>query len=111
METGSSGELLLRYAGDYNVVVGGHVNLDDRLRAMAKCGVDMQVITLTTPGVEREETDLGIRLARLTNDAYGDIMDKTPHKVAALATHPHQEPRPRRTSSRGRSKTRASAEP
>lgn len=92
LETGSQGEVLLKYAGDYNVVVGGHVNLDDRLRAMAKCGVDMQVITLTTPGVDREEPDLGIRLARVTNDAYGDVMEKHPDKFVALATLPMQDP-------------------
>ena len=74
------------------MVVGGHVNLDDRARAMAKCGVDMQVITLTTPGVDREEPDLGIRLARLTNDAYGDIMERLPDKFVALATLPMQDP-------------------
>lgn len=92
LETGPQGEVLLKYAGDYNVVVGGHVNLDDRVGAMAKCGVDMQVITLTTPGVDREEPGLGTRLARLTNDAYGDIMEKLPDKFVALATLPMQDP-------------------
>ncbi len=92
LETGSRGVVLLRYAGDYNVVVSGHVNLDARVKAMAKCGVDMQVITLTTPGVEREEPGLGIRLARLTNDSYGDIMEKFPDKFVALAALPMQDP-------------------
>ena len=92
LETGPKGEVFLRYSGDYNVVVGGHVDLDDRLKAMAKCGVDMQVITLTTPGVDREEAALGIRLARLTNDAYGDIMEKHRDKFVALATLPMQDP-------------------
>ena len=68
------------------------MSLDDRLKAMAKCGVDMQVITLTTPGVDREEPRLGIRLARATNDAYGDIMARLPEKFVALATLPMQDP-------------------
>ena len=92
LETGSQGEVLLKYAGDYNVVVGGHINLDDRLKAMARCGVDMQVITLTTPGVDWEEPSLGIKLARLTNDAYGDIMERHPGKFVALAALPMQDP-------------------
>ena len=92
METGPQGEVLLRYAGDYNVVVGGHVNLDDRVRAMTKSAVDMQVITLTTPGVDREDPELGLKLARLTNDAYGDIMERLPEKFVALATLPMQDP-------------------
>jgi len=92
LETDSRGELLLKYQGDYNVVVGGHVNLDDRLRAMEKCGVDMQVLTLTTPGVDREEPELGTKLARLVNDSYGDIMEKFPDRFVALATLPMQDP-------------------
>jgi aminocarboxymuconate-semialdehyde decarboxylase len=59
---------------------------------MAKCGVDMQVITLSTPGVVREAPELGIKLAKLTNDAYGDIVEKFPDKFVALATLPMQEP-------------------
>ena len=74
------------------MVVGGHVNLDDRIRAMAKCGVDVQVITLTTPGVDWAERNSAIRLARVTNDAYGDIMEKLPDKFVALATLPMQDP-------------------
>lgn len=92
LETSPRGELLLKYAGDYNIVVGGHVNLDDRLEAMKSCGVDMQVITLTTPGVEREEPKLGASLARLTNDSYGEIMEKFPDKFVALAALPMQDP-------------------
>jgi aminocarboxymuconate-semialdehyde decarboxylase len=91
LETDAQGRLLLKYAGDYNVVVGGHVNLAQRLKDMARCGVDMQVITLTTPGVEREAPERGVRLARLTNDAYGDIMAKFPDKFVALATLPMQD--------------------
>jgi len=59
---------------------------------MRKCGVDAQVITLTTPGVDREEPKRGARLAMLTNDAYGDIMERFPDKFVALATLPMQDP-------------------
>lgn len=92
LETGARGEVLLKYSGDYNVVVGGHVSLEERVRAMAKCGVDMQVLTLTTPGVDSEEPELGLRLARLTNDAYGEITERFPDKFVALATLPMQDP-------------------
>jgi aminocarboxymuconate-semialdehyde decarboxylase len=82
----------MEYLGDYNVVAGGHVNLGDRVDAMKKCGVDMQVITLTTPGVEREEPERGIKLARLTNDEFGDIMERHRDRFVALATLPMQDP-------------------
>lgn len=92
LRTDLEGRLLLEYLGDYNVVVGGHVNLEDRLRDMKRSGIDMQVITLTTPGVEREKPDRGVRLARLTNDAYGEIMEKYHNRFIALATLPMQDP-------------------
>lgn len=59
---------------------------------MHRYGVDMQVLTLTTPGVEREEPEFGIGLARATNDAYSDIMEKYPEDFVALATLPMQAP-------------------
>lgn len=92
LKTDREGRLLVEYLGDYNVVVGGHVDLEDRLRDMKRCGVDVQVITLTTPGVERERPERGVRLARLTNDAYGDIMEKHRGAFVALATLPMQDP-------------------
>jgi len=89
----SEGRMLIYYRGDYNIVVGPHVDLDKRLEAMDKYDVDMQVLTLTTPGVEREEPDRGIRLARATNDAFSEIVTKYPERFAALATLPMQDPK------------------
>ena len=66
----------MKYEGDYNVLVKGMVDLEERKKAMAKCGVDVQVISLSTPGVVREAPELGIRLAKLTNDAFGYILTK-----------------------------------
>jgi aminocarboxymuconate-semialdehyde decarboxylase len=86
------GRLLIHYTGDYNVVVGGHIDLSERLRAMDKYGVDMQVLTLTTPGVEREAPERGIKLARMSNDEYAEIQEKYPDRFTALATLPLQAP-------------------
>lgn len=36
------GRLLIQYAGDYNIVVGPHVNLGDRIKAMNKHEIDLQ---------------------------------------------------------------------
>jgi hypothetical protein len=51
LETDARSQLLLKYASDYNVVVKGHIDLDQRLKDMARRDVDTQVITLTTLGV------------------------------------------------------------
>ncbi|MDG6899997.1 MAG: amidohydrolase [Nitrososphaerota archaeon] len=92
LESGPGGEVILRYSGDYNVVVGGHVDLDERLKAMRGCGVDMQVVSLTTPGVDMEAPELGAKLAKVTNDAFGDISEKFPDRFVALATLPMRDP-------------------
>jgi len=86
------GRLLIHYTGDYNIVVGPHINLLDRLEAMDRCGVDMQVLTLTTPGVERETPERGVKLAELTNDGFGEIIEEHPDRFTALATLPLQAP-------------------
>ena len=90
--TDSQGRELIEYTGDYNIVVGPHIKLEDRLVAMDKYGIDMQVLSLTTPGVEREKSPRGIKLARLANDGFGAITEKFPDRFRALASLPVQDP-------------------
>ena len=90
--TDSKGRLLIQYTGDYNVIAESHVNLGARLKAMDNAGVDMQVLTLTTPGVEREPAERGIELSKLVNDEFGQIKTKYPDRFTALAALPMQEP-------------------
>lgn len=92
VEADPEGRMLIHYVGDYNIVVEPHVDLDHRLKAMNRCHVDMQVLSLTTPGVEREEAELGTRLAKLANDGFGEILNKYPDRFSALAALPLQEP-------------------
>jgi aminocarboxymuconate-semialdehyde decarboxylase len=92
VEVDVRGRTLIHYEGDYNVVVGPHVVIEDRIRAMDRCGVDMQVLTLTTPSVERESPERGIQLARLANDGFGEVVDRYPDRFVALAALPLQDP-------------------
>jgi len=92
VSTDAQGRALIEYTGDYNVVADAHVNLEDRLKAMKKHGIDLEVLTLTTPGVERETPERGLKLARLTNDEYGKICEEFPDNFTALATLPMQDP-------------------
>jgi aminocarboxymuconate-semialdehyde decarboxylase len=91
--TDAQGRRLLHYAGDYNVVVGGHVDIDVRLRAMDAAGIDQQVLTMTTPGTHVEQTRRGVRLARLVNEALAEVGRRYPQRFAALATLPLQSVR------------------
>lgn len=92
VSTDPQGRLLIHYTGDYNVVVGPHIDIEHRLRDMDRNGIDMQVLTLTTPGVEREAPERGVKLARLTNDGFAEIIDDHPDRFTALATLPLQDP-------------------
>jgi len=86
------GRLLIHYTGDYNIIVGPHINLQDRIKAMDKYNIDLQVLTLTTPSVERETPTRGIRLAQLANDGFSEIVEKQPNRFTALAALPLQDP-------------------
>lgn len=88
LETADDGRLLLHYPGDYNVVVEGHRSLDARIRAMDEAGVDVQAISLTTPGVHIEEHRRGIELARLVNDEFADAAQRYAPRFAPLAALP-----------------------
>jgi predicted TIM-barrel fold metal-dependent hydrolase len=92
LKTDAQGRLLIEYIGNHNVVMGPHINLEDRLKAMDRVGIDLQVLSLTTPRVEQETAERGIRLARATNDEFGNITEKCSDRFTALATLPLQEP-------------------
>ncbi len=92
VEKDAYGRLLIHYEGDYNIVVGPHIDLKARLEDMDKYDIDMQVLTLTTPSVERESPERGIRLAKLANDGFGEIVEMHPDRFTALAALPLQDP-------------------
>jgi aminocarboxymuconate-semialdehyde decarboxylase len=87
-----NGQQVIEYKGDYNIVVGPHVRIEDRLEAMDKFDIDAQVLSLTTPGVERESPGRGVRLAKLANDGFRTVCEKYPNGFRALATLPLQDP-------------------
>jgi aminocarboxymuconate-semialdehyde decarboxylase len=91
LEQDSSGRYIIKYTGDYNILTSPLVLLEDRLVEMDRTGVDVQVLSLTTPGVERENTQRGVKLAKVTNDAFSGIQ-KRYQRFRALATLPMQDP-------------------
>jgi aminocarboxymuconate-semialdehyde decarboxylase len=92
VEKDKQDRLLVHYEGDYNIVVGPHIDIEERLKGMDKAGIDIHVLTLTTPSVEREKPETGKKLAQLANDGYRDIIEKYPERFTALAALPLQSP-------------------
>lgn len=88
IDVDSEGNPRLHYPGDYNVAVRGHRDVDFREQELAKYGVDLQVISLTTPGTHVESPATAAKLAALVNDAFADVVARKEGKFAALATLP-----------------------
>lgn len=68
-------------------------DLDERRIAdMDAAGIDMQVLSLTAPGVEQLDATEAIVLAREANDRLADALRRHPNRFAGFATVPTMAP-------------------
>lgn len=79
---------LLHYPGDYNIVVKGHRDIEFREQVLDENGIEMQVLTFTSPGVQIESPKRAVVLARIVNDVFAKIIDERGDYFTALATLP-----------------------
>ncbi len=86
------GNPVLHYPGDYNVAVQGHRDIAYRETVLKREGVDLQVLTLTTPGTHVETPARAVELARLVNDSFAAVVRERSKRFAALATLPLNDP-------------------
>ncbi len=63
-----------------------------RLEIMDKAGINMQILSLSTPGCEQFEPAAGIRHAKKTNESLFKIVDKHPDRFVGLAALAPQRP-------------------
>ncbi|HEY3055546.1 MAG TPA: amidohydrolase family protein [Thermoanaerobaculia bacterium] len=82
----------LHYPGDYNIAVRGHRDIAYRTSVLDEFGVDTQVLSLTTPGTHVEEPKTAVRLARLVNDGFAEIVNSHRGRYVAMATLPLSDP-------------------
>jgi aminocarboxymuconate-semialdehyde decarboxylase len=80
------------YPGDYNIAVPGHRDIDYREQVLKDHGVDMQVVTLTTPGTHVETPATAVKFAALVNDAFAEVVRTKRGRFSALATLPLNDP-------------------
>ncbi len=83
---------LLHYPGDYNIVVRGHRDIAYRAEILKEAGVNMQVLSFTTPGVHIESPERAVELARLVNDSFAAIANTYRETFAVTATLPLNDP-------------------
>ncbi len=65
---------------------------EGRIEAMDADGVDVQVLSLTSPGVEQLEPALGGELARASNDALAELIRKYPDRFSGYAALAVKDP-------------------
>jgi len=65
----------------------------ERLRDMDASGVDMQLLSLTAPGVQLFDADTATELATLANDRLAEVIAQHPRRFAGLASFAPHSPR------------------
>lgn len=65
---------------------------EGRLKEMDEAGIDMQVLSLVSPGVQIFDVPTGTMMARKTNDELARIVQKYPKKFAGFASLAPQDP-------------------
>jgi predicted TIM-barrel fold metal-dependent hydrolase len=65
---------------------------DKRIAEMDEAGIDMQVLSLNSPGVEQAEPDEAISCARDANDFLAEAIKRHPTRFAGFASLPIQTP-------------------
>lgn len=65
---------------------------EGRIKNMDSAGIDIQVLSLTAPGVESLDPELGVALAKRTNDRLAEIMEKHPDRFTGHAALAPKQP-------------------
>jgi uncharacterized protein len=65
---------------------------DKRIAEMDKAGIDMQIVSLTAPGVEQLDAAEAVALATETNDFVADAIKKHPTRFGGFASLPTAAP-------------------
>ena len=87
----AEGNPVLHYPGDYNIAVRGHRDIAYRESVLEGHRVDRQVLSLTTPGTHVEEPAMAVKLARLVNDGFADIV-RNSRRFVGIGTLPLSDP-------------------
>jgi len=88
----SQGNPVLHSPGDSNIAVRGHRDIEFRQSVLDEADVDMQVLTLTSPGVHVHPPERSVAYARGVNDALATIVQERGSRFSALATLPLNDP-------------------
>jgi predicted TIM-barrel fold metal-dependent hydrolase len=78
---------------DLAQIVGKIINVDEsRIKEMDQAGIDVQVLSLFSPGVEELDGSIAVNIARETNNYIANAIQKHPTRFAGFATLPTPVP-------------------
>jgi aminocarboxymuconate-semialdehyde decarboxylase len=88
----ADGNPVLHSPGDHNIAVRGHRDIDYRQSVLDDEGVDVQVLTFTSPGTHTAPPGEAVSHARMINDELAAIVRDRPDRFTALGTLPLNDP-------------------
>ncbi|HEY8486297.1 MAG TPA: amidohydrolase family protein [Limnochordales bacterium] len=89
---GSDGRWYWQEAGGLSPVPPGFYDLQARLQDMDRWGVDVQCVSLTTPGLYWAPPQEAAALARVVNDGLAEMARACPGRLVPVASLPLQDP-------------------
>src|SRR5215510_4899031 len=91
--TDPTGRTIIRYRGSrFFGVTAPMTDPGQRLEAMDRVGIDVEVLSVSTPNVFFAEGARQVEAARVVNDAYADLIARHPRRFKGFASIPLDEP-------------------
>jgi aminocarboxymuconate-semialdehyde decarboxylase len=88
-----SGQTIIKYRGArFFGVTPPMTNVAQRLEDMDRVGIDVEVISLSTPNVFFTDAQHQPEIARMTNDAYAELIAQHPARFKGFASIPMDAP-------------------
>jgi len=88
-----TGQRIIRYKGArFFGVTAPMTDVGQRLEDMDRVGIDVEVLSLSTPNVFFAEGRAQTDVARMVNDAYADLIAKRPGRFLGFASIPMDDP-------------------
>ena len=88
-----SGQTIIKYRGArFFGVTPPMTNVAQRLEDMDRVGIDVEVVSLSTPNVFFTDAQYQPEIARMVNDSYAELIAKHPARFKGFASIPMDEP-------------------
>ncbi len=88
-----SGQTIIKYRGArFFGVTPPMTNVAQRLEDMNRVGIDVEVVSLSTPNVFFTDAQHQPEIARMTNDAYAELIARHPTRFKGFASIPMDAP-------------------